>query len=81
MTIKFWPTKNLALVKVILVIDLLTLLQLLRSDDNPLPIIEGLLGSSKSESESESKNRKVGCVLPMAIWPLYATRFKKTIRL
>ena len=41
--------------KVILVIDLVTLLQLLRSDDNPLATSEGLLGSSKSESEPESK--------------------------
>ena len=56
MAIKFWPTKNLALVKVILAMDLVTLLQLLRSDDKPLPIIEGLRGSSKSESESKSEN-------------------------
>ena len=38
-----------------LAIDVVTLLQLLRSDDNPLATSEGLLGSSKSESESESK--------------------------
>ena len=41
--------------KLILAIDLVTLLQLLRNDDNPLATNEGLLGSSKSESESESE--------------------------
>ena len=48
--------------KVILAIDLVTLLQLLRSDDNPLATSEGLLGNSKSESESESKSSKFNMI-------------------
>ena len=53
---ELWPIQKPALVKVILAMDLVTLLQLLRNDDNPLATIEGLLGSSKSESESKSEN-------------------------